>query len=353
MSAIMGSLNPAGDYDKAAQYYAKLKENLLNKVSNNYRKKARISTVQMERMINRLSNGMVTIASQNAYTAQQEAEKTLMEAKQIIDGAIDTVLGTNIGNNLKTNYERVSKEVEAKEKDIYKAKKMLYNELSKMRDEVYTALFNDGSKLENVLSKIKLSYANGDVSDIEAQLYGYFDRYIADRIALKGLEGKVEPYRIRTGGYYRELAEYKALKNYAQATMKNANVIHSGSTNNELDITITFGKKLDNIKQMLDYKEKLTLEMDALNPEDHQAFIKIAYKKNDLFGEQVKSWSLSQKARASGYSIGHRKELLDAFTNSKQPYSSRNVAAFLGQFKSILKTFGYSTVLFSTGNKRY
>lgn len=306
----------------------------------NQKNKELVQTVEkLDQLIVKKTENSLWEARQDAYSALQFVEN---EVNKMIEN-----------KNLSDIYKEVSDLAKQKNEDIKEQKKIFYQELKKRREEIFKKQLLDNKKfIKEALGKHTTEGI--DSNDVKNNMLAYFDRNFAYKLGLDEKEPYIGQYVLRMAGYYREMAEYEILKKQLEYAM---NIMHSGGKKGikgrETESDIMLSVNIDDIKEAFEYQANISIQISSLDDFQEKDLINSITKNVQVFGEQIKSWSLAEKARAQGYAVGHRADLLKTFEKLNNEYSWQESVRFLSQFKNILLTFGPSTVLFSTGKERF
>ena len=339
------------DYEAAVNYYAKLKEQMLDEVFDSFMKKSGHIDTQTK---NNLQTQIEQATSLNYKGAETLSTKVLGKVEKYAKMMVKNLVGAK-----SEQYQQLLQEINNEKTKLMgesrKVKRDAYKKMIEKKRAVMQSLLNPQKLWAQINNKTYgMNVSGADKSDIQNQIYSYLNFYAMELMTESDFDANPWNRARIVAGYYRELSEYQALSN-----LIGKNMVHhagakkiktsQGTVDSPLDIMIssleTEAQRLNNVE----YVNQLFADTPITEASASELMSTI-----DVYGEQVKSWSFQKKLPSDGYFIGNRKDLLSAYLSTGgSPYDYRSATAFLGKLRSILISLGPQNVLFSTGNQRF
>lgn len=333
---------PTEGYSSAINYYTKLKERLLNQITNEAKDK--LGKKAYKELVNNIENDILQNASQWGESFVS-AQQTLSN----IENAVKVLIENNDMTGVRQVLSEIQQKINEKKGKIKDDQQYLKTSLRNNQEAIFNALGIDNNFIINLLST---NNTTGDINALANQAKSYFVRYLYGALFdnLQFAEGSRFKYSMSMGGFYKELAEYEALEKIINNFI---NVYHGGDIkiggkDTELDIVISM---LGDVESSLQQSAQVTEYITALQEPPGTLDIESELiHKIDVFGEQVKSRSLGS---SNEFGIGNRAELYAKFSSEgANLYSSLQALHFLARLKNILLSLGATNVLFSSNGKR-
>lgn len=340
---LVGVDPPTDGYQQAINYYQKLKNRLIDQITDNAKKK--LANIEYKNFILSVEEEILKNASQwgESYISAQTSLNNL-------ENAVAQIIENNDISAARNILQEIHDKIYQKKNSVEKNKQDFKSALLKNQKQIFDSLGIDNNFIINLLST---NNTTGDINALANQAKSYFIRYLYGMLfdEIDFAKGSRFKYSMSMGGFYKELAEYEALEKIINQFI---NVYHGGDIkiggkDTELDIVISI---LDDVESSLTQSTSITEQIMAI--EEPPGTVDL---ENDLinqinvFGEQVKSRSLGS---SDEFGIGNRAELYAAFKNEgANTYSSLQAIHFLARLKNILLSLGATNVLFSSNGKRY
>ena len=345
-----------GGYQSAIQYYENLKNKMLNQVSVSAKGKLlEKDLISLQEKKDILDKNILLESSKDAYHSNKASTEFLSSAEAIAETALSVLTKKN-KSALNKKYKDLKQLSGITREKTDKTKMKMRELLKQERQEIYSLL---NINLSTVLNEFLVDFAQKGYStkEIETLLNSYIDRIIFSKMTNTSYLSPSQFYYARImAGYYREIAEYNALAKVLQVVENKTTVTHFGGANTDIDILISTLNE-SNIKNILNNQISYTQEILSMDQSDVLLLQKLSNANINIFGEQVKSWSLATDASSNSVkSVGHRSQLLKSFNSERNMpnhfYLEGNME-FMSRFKNILTALGPFNVLFSTGKERF